>query len=126
MVVFAGLTVIQNGYWRSEHTLWRHAVTVNPGSTWVQETVGLSYLLTGDYDRAAAHAREALRIDRFNTRAYLTLAKAEERRGNLAEAAQNYEMFAMFGAMEYPDEAAQIRLYLPALRQRLALQKRHQ
>lgn len=126
MVVFAGLTVIQNGYWRSEHTLWRHAVTVNPDSTWVQETVGLSYLLTGDYDKSAAHAREALRIDRFNTRAYLTLAKAEERRGNLAEAAQNYEMFAMFGAMEYPDEAAQIRLYLPALRQRLALQKRHQ
>lgn len=126
IVVFAGLTVIQNGYWRSEHTLWRHAVTVNPDSTWVRETVGLSYLLTGDYNQAAAQAREALRIDRFNIRAYLTLAKAEERRGNLAEAVLNYEMFAMFGAMEYPDEAAEVRLYLPVLRQRQAVQKQHQ
>jgi len=123
LVVFAGLTVIQNGYWRNEHTLWRHAVTVNPDSTWVRETVALSYLMTGDYGKAVEHAREALRINRFNTRAYLTLAKAQERLGNLAEAVRNYEMFASFGAMEYPEEAAQIRLYLPALRERLALQK---
>lgn len=123
LVVFAGLTVIQNGYWRNEHTLWRHAVTVNPDSTWVQETVALSYLLTGDYGKAVEHAREALRLNRFNTRAYVTLAKAEERLGNLAEAVRNYEMFASFGAMEYPEEAAQIRLYLPALHERLAAQK---
>ncbi len=123
LVVFAGLTVIQNGYWRNEHTLWRHAVTVNPDSTWVRETVALSYLLTGDYGKAVEHAREAIRLNRFNTRAYLTLAKAQERLGNLAEAVRNYEMFASFGAMEYPEEAARIRLYLPALRERLALQK---
>lgn len=123
LVVFAGLTVVQNGYWRNEHTLWRHAVTVNPDSTWVRETVALSYLLTGDYGKAVEHAREAIRLDRFNTRAYLTLAKAEERRGNLAEAVKNYEFFASFGAMEYPEEAARIRLYLPSLHKRLALQK---
>ncbi|GLI37383.1 hypothetical protein KI811_13265 [Geobacter hydrogenophilus] len=123
LVVFAGLTVVQNGYWRNEHTLWRHAVTVNPDSTWVQETVALSYLLTGDYGRAVGHAEEALRLNRFNTRAYVTLAKAQERLGNLAEAVRNYEMFASFGAMEYPEEAAQIRLYLPALRERFAAQK---
>ena len=123
LVVFAGLTVIQNGYWRNEHILWRHAVTVNPDSTWVQETVGLSYLLTGEYDKAAEHARKAIRLNRFNTRAYVTLAKAQERLGNLEEAVMNYEIFASFGAMEYPEEAAQIRLYLPALRERLAAQK---
>ena len=112
LLILAVLTVIQNGHWRNEHTLWRHAVTVNPDSTWVQETVALSYLLTGDTVRAASHAREAVRLNRFNTRAYLTLAKAEERRGNLAEAVKNYEFFASFGAMEYPEEAARIRLYL--------------
>ena len=123
LLVFAVLTVIQNGSWRDEHTLWRHAVKVNPDSTWVQETVALSYLLTGDTARAAGHAREAVRLNRFNTRAYLTLAKAEERLGNLAEAVKNYEFFASFGAMEYPDEAMQVRAYLPEIKGRLALQQ---
>lgn len=112
LVIFAVLTVIQNGYWRNEHILWRHAVTVNPDSTWVQETVALSYLLTGETASAVSHAREAIRLNRFNTRAYLTLARAEERRGNLGEALKNYEFFATFGTMEYPEEAARVRLHL--------------
>ncbi|EHP87110.1 hypothetical protein GeomeDRAFT_1449 [Geobacter metallireducens RCH3] len=123
LLVLAVLTAIQNGYWRTEHTLWRHAVAVNPDSTWVQETVALSYLLTDETDKAVAHAREAIRLNRLNTRAYLTLAKAEERRGNLAEAVKNYEFFAAYGGMEYPSEAADVQASLPALRERLALQK---
>jgi hypothetical protein len=123
LFLLAVLTVVQNGYWRDEHTLWRHAVAVNPDSTWVQETVALSYLLTGDISRAAGHAREAIRLNRFNTRAYLTLAKAEERRGNLTEAVKNYAFFASFGAMEYPEEAARVRLYLSKFRDREKLKK---
>ena len=52
LLALASLTVIQNGYWRNEHTLWRHAVTVSPDSTWVQETVAASYLMTDELQKA--------------------------------------------------------------------------
>lgn len=121
LLVLGALTVVQNGYWRNEHTLWRHAVTVNPDSTWVQETVALSYLLTGEFTTAREHARKAIALYRYNTRAYITLAKIEDRLGNFDEAIRNYELFQSFGFMEYPEEAAQVRAYLPLLRERARL-----
>lgn len=121
LVILAVLTVIQNGYWKDEHTLWRHAVTVNPDSTWVQETVALSYLLTDQFDLARRHAKLAITLNRYNTRAYLTLAKSEDRLGNLNEAIRNYESFSSFGIFEYPEEVAAVKNYLPFLRARALL-----
>lgn len=118
LLVLSGLTVVQNTYWRNEHTLWRHAVEVNPDSTWVRETVALSYLLTGEFDKARDNARKAIELDRLNSRAYLTLAKAEDRLGNLDEAIRNYELFLSFGFMEYPAEAANVKVYMPFLLKR--------
>ena len=109
LLVLIPLTVVQNTYWRNEHTLWRHAVTVNPDSTWVQETVALSYLLTDEFPKAEEHAKKAIALFRYNTRAYYTLAKAEDRLGNLDEAIRNYELFKSFGFMEYPEDVAKVK-----------------
>jgi hypothetical protein len=116
---FAIMTVIQNSYWKNEHTLWRHAVTVNPDSTWVQESAALSYLMSDDFERARYHAQMALTLNRYNTHAYLTLAKAQDRLGNLVDALKNYELFVNYGFMEYPDEVALVRNYLPLMRKRV-------
>lgn len=116
---FSLLTIIQNSYWKNEHTLWRHAVTVNPDSTWVQETVAMSFLMTNDFERARSHAQKALELNRYNTRAYLTLAKADDRLGNLSAALKNYELFVTYGGIEFPDDVARVRNYLPLMRKRV-------
>ncbi len=121
LLVFAILTVVQNSYWKDEHTLWRHAVRVNPESTWVQETVALSYLLSNQFEKARHHATLAIRLNRYNTRAYLTLAKSEDRLGNLNEAIRNYEAFVSFGVFEYTEEVDTVKSYLPFLRKRAHL-----
>lgn len=123
LLFFSLLCIIQNSYWRDEHTLWRHAVKVNPESTWVQETVALSYLISDDFIRARDHAKKAIALNRYNSRAYFTLAKAEDRLGNLEEAIKYFELFRSFGFMEYPEDASNVENYLPLLRERAAKQK---
>ncbi|AJE04933.1 tetratricopeptide repeat protein [Geobacter pickeringii] len=119
LVLFTGLTVVQNTYWYDEHTLWRHAAEVDPGSTWAQESAAYSYYVKGEYDQAREHALKALAINRFNTKAYLVLAQIEEGRGDIAEAVRNYEMFSEIGEAEYPALVAGVRDRLPELRERL-------
>ncbi len=119
LVLLAILTIVQNSYWHDEHSLWRHAARVNDNSTWAQESAALSYYLTGELDEALRHGQQALALNRFNTRAYLTLAKIEEKRGELAEALQNYEMFIEVGGAEYPTEVAAVMGRLPYLREQL-------
>lgn len=123
MLVLAFLCIKQNSYWRDEHILWRHAVLVNPQSTWVQETVALSFLLTDEFDKARNHAKKAIELNKYNSRAYLTLAKSEDRLGNLAEAVKYFELFKSFGFMEYPEETAKVESYLPVLRERARKQR---
>lgn len=123
LLLFALLCIQQNSYWKDEDTLWRHAVQVNPDSTWVQETVALSYLLSDEFEGARRHARKAIELNRYNSRAYLTLAKAEDRLGNLEAALKYFELFASFGFMEYPEETAKVKRYLPVLKERVRKQK---
>jgi tetratricopeptide (TPR) repeat protein len=121
-VLVAGLSILsirQSTVWRSEHTLWRHAVTVNPRSSWVHGAAAKSYLRTGDVAVAREHAELAIRIDRQNAGAYLTLARAEERMGNLPTAVEHYATFLSLGAREFPREAADVAAYLPYLHRRL-------
>lgn len=119
LAVLGLLTVRQNGFWRDEHTLWRHAVAVNPDSAPCQEGAAHSYLLSGDAATALKHARKAVEVNRYSTRAYLTLARLEEMAGNLGAALASYEVFARVGNAEYPEQAAAVREYLPALRGRI-------
>jgi protein O-mannosyl-transferase len=119
LVVLAGLTVRQNGYWRDEHTLWRHAVQVNPDSSWAQSGVADSYIMSGDFSTARVHLRKALELNRFNVKAYLALARVEEVMGDLHEALRNYEIFQYAGRGEYPQLAAQAAEHIPLLREQI-------
>lgn len=119
LVLFAGLTMVQNSYWYDEHTLWRHAAEVDPGSTWAQESAAYSYYVKGEYDQAREHAQKALEINRFNTKAYLVLAQIEEGRGDIAAAVRNYEIFSDTGEAEYRALVAEVRRRLPELQERL-------
>jgi len=120
LLILGVLSVRQGAIWRSEHTLWRHAATVNPGSSWVQGAAAKSYLRTGEVAAARDHALRAIRIDRQNAGAYLTLARAEERSGNLSAAVEHYVTFQAIGTVEYPREVADVTSYLPYLQRRLA------
>jgi tetratricopeptide (TPR) repeat protein len=119
LLACALLTVVQNGHWRDEHTLWRHAAAVNPGSTWVRLAAARSYLATGELEKARENAREAVRLSSYNVEAYLTLARIEERRGDLAEALKNYQLFAALGQVDFPQEAARVEGYIPLLRAKI-------
>lgn len=121
LLVLGGLSIVQNTYWHDEHTLWRHAAVVNPDSTWAQESAAYSYYLKGDYETARKHAREALAINRYNTKAYLVLAQIEEARGDLYEAVKNYETFQSAGEVEYPDLVRDVRSRLPALKEKIRM-----
>lgn len=123
LLACALLTVVQNGHWRSEHTLWRHAAQVNPGSTWVRLAAARSYLSTGELETAREHAREAIRLSSYNVEAYLTLARIEERRGDLSEALKNYQLFVALGQVDFPQEAARVKGYIPYLADRIERMK---
>lgn len=119
LLFLALLTVRQNGFWRDEHTLWRHAVRVNPDSSYVQSGVADSYILTGDFVTAREHLRQAVELNRYNAKAYLTLARVEEMLGDSEEALKNYEIFQRAGKKDYPEQVARVREYLPLLRQQV-------
>ncbi|RNC72801.1 MAG: hypothetical protein ED859_02035 [Desulfuromonadales bacterium] len=122
ILAWALLTVVQNGHWRTEHTLWRHAARVNADSTWVRGAASKSYLSTGELDQAREHARAAIALSSYNVEAYLTLARVEERRGDLAEALRNYQLFVALGQVDFPQETARIRAHIPFLKGQLNLQ----
>ena len=119
LLALALLSIRQNTVWRSEHSLWRHAVQVNPRSSAVQGAAARSYLRQGDLAQALIHGSEAIRLDRQNVGAYLTLARAEERTGNLPAAVGHYATFVALGAREFPRETAEAAAYLPYLQRRL-------
>ncbi|RII29155.1 MAG: hypothetical protein CXR31_04645 [Geobacter sp.] len=116
LLILAVLSVRQNGFWRDEHTLWRHAVQVNPDSSYVQSGVADSYILTGDFVSAREHLQKALELNPFNVKAYIALGRVEEMLGNLKEALKNYEMFQRVGKQEYPEQVSRLTEYLPLLR----------
>jgi hypothetical protein len=47
------------------------------------------------------------------------LARIEERRGDIAEALRNYEMFSQVGEVEYPELVREVREQLPMLQERM-------
>ena len=124
LLALALATVVQNGHWRNEHTLWRHAVRVNAGSTWVQGAAAKSYLATGELESARTHAVEALRLSSFNVEAHLTLARIEERLGNFAEALKQYQLFVALGQVDFPAEVVRVQASIPLLKERLDVLQR--
>lgn len=51
----------------------------------------------------------------------MTLGKIEEMNGNLENALKNYELFQSVGEVEFPEQVANIKAYLPILRERVQI-----
>jgi tetratricopeptide (TPR) repeat protein len=116
--LFAILTVIQNGYWRNDHTLAKHAVEVSPTSSGANWMMAKSAMQKGEYPLARTHLRKVLEINRFWLSAYFDLGQVEERLGDYASALENYDFFARYGVAD-PMQAATARRRAELLRQRL-------
>ena len=120
LIVFAVLTVTQNGYWKNDYILSKHAVRVNPdssGANWIRVHSAMS---KQEYEVAKVHLEKILKINRFLVNAYLDLAKVEEKLGNLNAALSHYEYFARYGMMSGNlQDVARVQAYLPVLRAKI-------
>lgn len=120
LIIFAVLTVTQNGYWKNDYILSKHAVRVNPdssGANWIRVHSAIS---KKEYEVAKVHLEKILQINRFLVKAYLDLAKVEEKLGNLKAAIRNYEYFTRYGMMTgNHQDVARVRAYLPVLRAKI-------
>lgn len=115
LVILSALTVVQNGHWRNNLSLWSHAVRVNPDSTGANWSAAQSFGRTGDLERAKSHYLKVLDHNRFFAHAYLEIAKLEERMGNRTQAIEYYEKFVRYGRQQFPQEASRISSYLRLL-----------
>lgn len=89
------VTVIQNGYWRNEFTLWEHTVKINPLSSAAQESASHAAMLNGNLSGALEHARESVRLNPYRAKSYFTLAMVEEITGDYVAAMGHYQTFIL-------------------------------
>jgi tetratricopeptide (TPR) repeat protein len=54
VVLWAVLSVVRNGDWRSDRTLWESAVQASPGSSKAHRNLGEVYFMDGEYEKAFA------------------------------------------------------------------------
>jgi Flp pilus assembly protein TadD len=60
--VLGSVAWIQAGVWRDTTTLFEHAIRVTHGNYRAEQVLGDGFAVRGEFDRAAPHYREALRI----------------------------------------------------------------
>lgn len=87
VVALAILSFRQAGTWRSNDTLYRHALAVNPGSLHANNNLGLLALAAGDADTALTRFDAALATRDDYVPAWINRAKALAAEGRDAEAA---------------------------------------
>jgi len=65
----------QAEFWRTDETLWRHALAVTENNHHAHTTLGVIETRRGHHAEAAAHFREAVQLSSMNWRAYGGLAQ---------------------------------------------------
>lgn len=94
IVAFTMLGVLswsQARVWRDSETLWRHAVTVNPGSRAHFNLASLSEA-QGKYEDAIASNRRVVEIDPQRWDAHERAARLLQKQGKIAEAVEHYRV----------------------------------
>ena len=76
----AAMTWRQSLIWRDTETLWRHALSVDPGIVVAHNNLGLELSDQGKLDEAIAHYLQALKIDPLSADAHNNLGRAWLRR----------------------------------------------
>jgi len=90
LIALAVLTRHQVLIWQDSAALWTHALTVQQSSI-AHSNFGRVLALQGDFDEAAKHFREAIRIKPAYAMAHNNLGLALAHQGQLNEATREYE-----------------------------------
>jgi tetratricopeptide (TPR) repeat protein len=91
LLVLVVLTWHQCRIWHTPETLWTHALNHGGGrSSYAHINLGLVRFRQGKLDEAAAHYREAIRVDPAHAESYYNLGLVLFRQGKLDEAAAQY------------------------------------
>ena len=85
------LTWIQTGYWRSNITLFGHALEATSDNYVIQENRGIAYAKLGDYGRAVEDYDGAIKINPRCAEAYYNRGAAYAKLGDYRRAVEDYD-----------------------------------
>jgi Tfp pilus assembly protein PilF len=90
LVACALASVRQVGYWRNSETLWQHALDVTTDNYRAHNALGSILSQQGRTDEAAAHFREAVRLEPAYADAHTNLGAELAKQGHTDEAIAEY------------------------------------
>ena len=93
-VVLSGLIAtahVQTGYWKSEVSLWSHALSYTTGNCVAHNNLGNALADRGDLPEAIEHYKQALQMAPSYAEAHYNLGDALSEQGKMAESIQHYE-----------------------------------
>ena len=91
--VLGGLSLLtwnQVRHWHNSETLWTHALSVGPRSSYAHNNLGNALFERGKIEEAANHYRDALQFNPGHAKAHNNLANALVNQGKLDEAIVHY------------------------------------
>jgi Flp pilus assembly protein TadD len=91
VLVCAGVSRVQAGYWHDSISLWQHAVAVQPDNSRAHANLGVALALSGDEHHAAEEYDAALRLNANDPRSHNNLALILARIGRNEEAIAHYQ-----------------------------------
>jgi protein O-mannosyl-transferase len=92
-VVLGGLSLLtwnQTWVWHNSETLWMHALSVGPRSSYAHNNLGNALFERGKIEEATNHYRDALQINPGHAKAHNNLANGLVNQGKLDEAIVHY------------------------------------
>ena len=91
VAAFAGMTRIQEGYWRNSISLWSHALAVTSENYVAEDNLGQALISEGRFDEAIGHFRYAAQINASDPISQLNIGFYENMHGRPEQAIQHYE-----------------------------------
>ncbi|MGB7769521.1 MAG: tetratricopeptide repeat protein [Verrucomicrobiia bacterium] len=96
IILCAGLTRQQLGYWQNDETLYRHALAVTKNNYLAHHNLGLALFKQGKIDEAINQYREALRLEPDFPEAHYNLGAALAVKGQTDEAIVQFQKAIQF------------------------------
>ena len=111
VLICAGLSWQQSGFWRNDLTLAHRILAVNPDSTAGLKGVGIALLRQGEADEAIDYFRRAM-LNFDDSEVFFLLGQAYEQTGDRRQAMQNYLRFVQMNDPLYPGKVQEARRVL--------------
>lgn len=110
--VLSFLTWQQNQVWRTDETLYLHALKVSPQSAFLCNELGMYYDRQGDVRRAVEYFSRGERANPRQASIQYNLGSLYERMGLRQKALAHYAKFLQLDSPAYRDEAAELKARL--------------